>query len=546
MDYHQLIVLILTDKPLTTSRKISMYSARLSAQFIKYTIAVVIALAFNFISTAAQQVKIQKSKGAKSLNVIFFLTDDHRFDFMGFTGKVPWLQTPNMDKMAKEGVWVKNATVTTALCSPSRASILTGQYAHTHKVVDNFSPLPTDLIFFPQYLQKAGYRTALFGKWHMGNAGDQPQKGFHYWESFKGQGVYFNPLLNINGTHVQYEDSTYITDILTQHALDWLKKQDQKNPFFLFLSHKGVHDEFMPAPRHRGKYKSETINYPSTINVTASLNSKIFGDTLKSPTPAVADKDSSFNVKDIPKWVKAQRNSWHGVDFMYDGRVEFDEFYRRYCETLLSIDESLGALLSYLKQTGLDENTVVFYMADNGFLMGEHGLIDKRNMYSESHRVPLLIHAPGTIKGGFSLEQVIQNIDIAPTILEIAGLTLPAHMQGKSFYPLLREQPIVWRDKTFYEYYWEFSYPQTPTTFGVRMGRYKFVFYPGIWDISEFFDLQTDPEEKKNLYRVSVYQPMIAQLREELWKWLQETGGLQIPLKPIREFRIDHGLKGLL
>ena len=119
-------------------------------------------------------------------------------------------------------------------------------------------------------------------------------------------------------------------------------------------------------------------------------------------------------------------------------------------------------------------------------------------------------------------------------------------MQGKSFYPLLREQPIVWRDKTFYEYYWEFSYPQTPTTFGVRMGRYKFVFYPGIWDISEFFDLQTDPEEKKNLYRVSVYQPMIAQLREELWKWLQETGGLQIPLKPIREFRIDHGLKGLL
>lgn len=521
-----------------------MYSARLSAQYIRYTICVVMAVACNFISAAAQQLKIQKIKGGKPLNVIFFLTDDHRFDFMGFTGKVPWLQTPNMDKMAREGVWVKNATVTTALCSPSRASILTGQYAHTHTVVDNFSPLPPDLIFFPQYLQKAGYQTALFGKWHMGNTGDQPQKGFHYWESFKGQGVYFNPLLNINGTHVQYEDSTYITDILTQHALDWLKKQDQKSPFFLYLSHKGVHDEFMPAPRHRGKYKNETINYPSTINVTATSNSKIFGDTLKSPTPALAAKDSSFNIKDIPKWVQVQRNSWHGVDFMYDGRVEFDEFYRRYCETLLSIDESLGALLSYLKKTGLDENTVVFYMGDNGFLMGEHGLIDKRNMYSESHKVPLLIHAPGTIKGGFSLEQVIQNIDIAPTILEMAGLTTPVHMQGKSFYPILREQSIAWRDKTFYEYYWEFSYPQTPTTFGVRMGRYKFVFYPGIWDISEFFDLQTDPEEKKNLYRVAAYQPMIAQLREELWKWLQETGGLQIPLKPIRELRIDHGFKG--
>jgi N-acetylglucosamine-6-sulfatase len=172
------------------------------------------------------------------LNVVFILTDDHRHDAMGFTGRIPWLETPYMDKMAREGVWVKNATVTTALCSPSRASILTGQYAHTHTVVDNYAPMPANLRFFPEYLQQAGYQTAFFGKWHMGHQGDQPQKGFHHWESFVGQGVYFNPRLNINGKRIQYSDSTYITDLLAEHAADWIRKQKGK-PFFAYVSHKG-------------------------------------------------------------------------------------------------------------------------------------------------------------------------------------------------------------------------------------------------------------------------------------------------------------------
>ena len=481
----------------------------------------------------------------KPMNVIFFLTDDHRHDFIGFTGKVEWLQTPAMDKMAKEGVWAKNATVTTALCSPSRASILSGQYAHTHTVVDNFSPLPSNITFFPQYLQESGYQTAYFGKWHMGNVGDEPQKGFEHWESFKGQGVYYNPLLNINGKHVQYTDSTYITDLLTDHAINWMKTLDKERPFFVYISHKGVHDEFMPAPRHRGRYKNKKIEYPSTINLTATIDSKILGDPSKSPTAAMAAKDSTYNVKDIPRWVHTQRNSWHGVDFMYDGRVDFDDFYRRYCETLLSVDESLGSVINYIKEAGLDQNTVVIYMGDNGFLMGEHGLIDKRNMYNESHKVPLLVYSPGNFKPGLELEQVIQNIDIAPTILDLAGVKTPGQMQGNSFLPLLKQQNIAWRDKAYYEYYWEFSYPQTQTTFGVRKGRYKFIFYPGIWDISEFFDLETDPEEKNNLYRSSAYQKNIGELREELWDWLKQTGGMQIPLKPINELRIDHGYKGL-
>ena len=480
----------------------------------------------------------------KPMNIIFILTDDHRHDFMGFTGKVAWLQTPAMDKMAKEGVWLKNATVTTALCSPSRASILTGQYAHTHKVVDNFSALPDNLIFFPEYLQKAGYQTGFFGKWHMGNMGDEPQKGFHHWESFKGQGVYYNPLLNINGERIAFKDSSYITDLLTTHAIDWMRKQPKDRPFFMYVSHKGVHDEFTPALRHRGMYHGKPIEYASTINLTASPGSILRGDLKKSPTAALAKGDSNFNVTDIPAWVWKQRYSWHGVDFMYNGRVDFDDFYYRYCETLMAVDESVARIIKELEAKGEADNTMIVYMGDNGFLMGEHGLIDKRNMYEESQKVPLLVYAPGMKFKNHTIDPVIQNIDIAPTVLAAAGVDIPKQMQGQSFLPLLRGDSIAWRDKAFYEYYWEFSYPQTPTTLGVRAGNYKFIFYPGIWDISEFFDLSKDPEEKNNLYKHPAYQGEIAKLRKELWDWLHETGGMQIPLKPINEPRIDFANKG--
>jgi arylsulfatase A-like enzyme len=487
----------------------------------------------------------QRSAAPQRPNVIFILTDDHRHDFMGFTGKVPWLETPNMDRMAREGVWVRNATVTTALCSPSRASLLTGQYAHTHTVVDNFSPLPANLRFFPEYLQTAGYRTAFFGKWHMGNQDDQPQKGFHHWESFRGQGVYYNPVLNIDGKRVKYGDSAYITDLLTDHAIDWMNAQDPKKPFFLYLSHKGVHDNFLPARRHAGRYKGNPIRYPSTINLTAGPRSRMYGDTLTHPRAILAARDTTVNIRDIPEWVWRQRDSWHGVDYLYDGRVDFDDTYRRYCETLLGIDDNIGKVLDALKASGKDRNTVVIYMGDNGFLWGEHGLIDKRNMYDESQKVPMLVHGPGRYPGGTVLSQVVQNIDLAPTVLDMAGIPKPAQMQGESIQPLLRGEPVAWRDRAFYEYYWEFSFPQTPTTFGLRKGRYKFIWYHGIWDLSEFFDLEKDPEEKNNLYRHPAYQALIREYRTELWDWLEKTGGAQIPLKRILEQRGDHGYKGL-
>ncbi len=191
-------------------------------------------------------------KAHRPRNIIFILADDHRYDFMGFTGKVTGLKTPNLDRLANEGAHIQNAFVSTALCSPSRASILTGQYAHTHRVVDNFAPLPVGLRFFPQYLQKAGYKTAFLGKWHMGNTDDAPQPGFDYWLSFKGQGDYFNPTFNINGKQVTYKDSSNTTDLLTDYAIKWLGAQDKKKPFCLYLSHKAVHAMFEPTKRHRG------------------------------------------------------------------------------------------------------------------------------------------------------------------------------------------------------------------------------------------------------------------------------------------------------
>ena len=470
-----------------------------------------------------------KPGSTKPQNIIFILADDHRYDFMGFTGKVPGLQTPHMDRLAKEGAHIQNAFVSTALCSPSRASILTGQYAHTHTIVDNQAPLPPGLSFFPQYLQRAGYQTAFFGKWHMGNTEDEPQPGFHHWESFRGQGVYYNPTFNINGKQVVYQDSAYIADLLTQHAVGWMKQQDKKKPFFLYLSHKGVHAEFAPAKRHRGRYKNMAVHYPASMFLTATDTSNTW--PLRNKVATNPEVKQNVNLAGIPEWVKKQRYSWHGVDYMYHGRIPFDDFYRQYCETLLSVDESIGEVLNYLRKAGIDKNTLVIYMGDNGFSFGEHGLIDKRHAYEESMRVPLLMRYPDVIKPGTKITEVIQNIDIAPTILAVAGQATPKQMQGQSFLPLLQGQKIAWRDKAFYEYYWEYDFPQTPTVFAVRNGRYKYIRYQGIWDTNEFFDLQQDPLEMNNLIAQPEHQPAIKQMAGELYDWLESSGGMQVPLK---------------
>ncbi|MEM8568622.1 MAG: sulfatase [Bacteroidota bacterium] len=460
------------------------------------------------------------------MNVVFILSDDHRYDFMGFTGKVPFLKTPNMDRMAREGTHIQNAFVTTSLCSPSRASILTGQFSHRHQVIDNQSAIADSSTFFPQYLENAGYETAFFGKWHMGEHHARPRKGFTHWESFKGQGVYYNPTLNINGEEKSFGDSTYITDLLTEHAVDWIKGRDKEKPFFMYLSHKGVHSEFEPAQRHDDNYKNEAPSYPITM----------FPDNVTKDT---------YDFENVPEWVKKQRYSWHGVDYMYHGQMDFDTFYRKYTETLLSVDESIGEVISALEREGVLENTLVFYMGDNGFSFGEHGLIDKRQAYEESIRVPMLAFGGGKLLAEDSVEQLIQNIDIGPTVLAMAGLQKPPNMDGESFLQILKgETPAGWRERIYYEYFWERPFPQTPTVHAVRTDKYKFIRYYGLWDLNELYDLENDPYETQNLIRSPQHQEIAKKLRNDIFDWLEETGGMQIPLKRDRGVRFDHGYKG--
>jgi N-acetylglucosamine-6-sulfatase len=462
------------------------------------------------------------SRHSRRPNVILILTDDHRFDATGFMGH-PFLETPNMDRMAREGVHLSNAFVTTSLCSPSRASILTGLYAHNHGVIDNYNPVPTSLKFFPQYLREAGYETAFVGKWHMGGEHDEPQRGFHHWLSFKGQGTYWADGhgtsrvvpqtsydgFNINGKRVPQRG--YITDELTDYALEWLRQRTDERPYMMILSHKAVHSDFVPADRHRGRYASKPMPKPPTLENTAK------------------------NYQDKPMWLKNQRNSRHGVDFAYN-LEDFDlaAYYRRYCETLLAVDDSLGRILQYLEDRNELQSTVIVYMGDNGFQFGEHGLIDKRTAYEASIKVPLLVMCPGRFRAGSKISQTVANIDIAPTILDLAGVEPPKHFDGKSLVPLLRGEQIPWRDELLYEYYWERNYPHTPTTHAIQTDRYKLIRYHGIWDLDELYDMQSDPDETRNLSNSPTHQDIAKDLRKRLFGLLRETRGSSIPLLPDR------------
>ncbi len=462
-------------------------------------------------------------------NVVFILSDDHRYDFMGFTGKVPFLETPGMDRMATDGVHIRNGFVSTSLCSPSRASILTGQYAHNHRVVDNQSLVPEGTTFFPEYLQAAGYQTGFIGKWHMGEHHFGKRPGFDFWASFRGQGQYFNPVINFNGEEKAFTDSAYVTDVLTDYALEFLENRNEEKPFFLYLSHKGVHADFKPAPRHLGKYQNEEVAYPPSMFPPNHERATVTSE--------------EYDYENVPNWVKAQRISWHGVDYMYHGQINFDDFYKRYCETLLSVDESVNTVIDYLEKNGLLENTVVIYMGDNGFSFGEHGLIDKRQAYEESMRVPMLAMGGG-IPEGYKVDEVIQNIDIGPTVMDFAGVQKAENMDGNSFKDLLFQKQTDWRDTVYYEYFWERPFPQTPTVHAVRTSKYKFIRYHGIWDINELYDIENDPYEMKNLIRDTTYNEVAAGLRDALFKWLEETGGESMPLKKDYGKRFDHIYRG--
>lgn len=489
-------------------------------------------------TSSSSDLAIKRLPDVSPRNVIFILSDDHRYDYMGFLNTIPWLQTPNMDFMAQNGAYIQNAFVTTSLSSPSRASILTGLFSHEHTVVDNQAPLPDGLVFFPQYLQRAGYTTGFFGKWHMGDTDDSPQPGFDHWESFEGQGSYYNVKMNVNGKQIEYDPQEYVTDLLTDHAIGFIENNKEK-PFFVYLSHKSVHDPFMASTKHTDSYKDQTV--PKPVNFyTPNYGHHTIPSKDADGKPAKGP--GWYGSGRLPDWVKDQRESWHGVDYSYFGRTDWETEAKRYCETLTSMDESIGRILQYLRDNGMDKNTLVIYMGDNGFCWGEHGLIDKRTFYEASVRVPMLAYCPDIIEPGTVVKNMVQNIDIAPTVMEACGIAKAGQMRGESMLPLLEgKQPNDWRDRIYYEYYWEYDFPQTPTTFGVRTDKYKYIRYHGIWDTNELYDLENDPFETINLIASPEHQKTIEQLAHDLYSWLEETGGMNIPLKRTVKHRIgDH------
>ena len=422
-------------------------------------------------------------------NIVFVLVDDLRWDGLGCTGH-PFVQTPHIDRIAREGVLFRNAFVTTPLCSPARASFLTGRYAHAHGVRDNTdnAALSHRLVTFPKLLQDAGYRTAYVGKWHMGTD-DSPRPGFDRWVSFRGQGVFGNPPMNIDGKPVQSEG--YMTDLLGGHAADFLRQKHDK-PFCLYLAHKAIHGPFTPAERHKNDYSEQPVK--------RSPNAK---DTL-------AGKPALTRILD-------------GQPAVRPGGGSPDQLIRDQMRCMRSVDDSVGAVLKALEDTGRLDNTLVLFTSDNGYFWGEHALGDKRWAYEESVRIPMLARYPARIRAGSQIQQDVLNIDIAPTMLDLAGVRVPREIHGQSMLPLLGQNMPAWRDSFLAEYFQEERNPRVPTWQGVRAGRWKYVHYTQLEAMDELYDLEKDPGEMNNLIGDRAAKSVLDKLKGELARILKET-----------------------
>jgi N-acetylglucosamine-6-sulfatase len=452
---------------------------------------------------------------SKSPNIIFILQDDQRYDAIGCLGNPPWLRTPNMDRLVKQGLLFKNAFCTNSLCAPSRSSFLTGKYDNKTGVVDNFKKFPAENTVFPLLLQKAGYETAFVGKWHMGDM-NGPQPGFNKWVGFVGQGVYFDPVLNIDGKDGKY--TGYITDLLTDHAVGFIKKKREK-PFCLYLCHKAVHDFRDPAPRHAKLYEND--KYPLPPNARYDMKGKPNcvrerSDLLKGQVP----------LKTMDDW---------------------QNYTRKYYQCLAAVDDSVGRILKTLDEIGERENTIIVLAGDNGYFLGEHGLWDKRFAYEASMRIPMIVYFPKMIKPGSARDEMVLNIDFAPSMLDVAGLPIPSYMQGKSFKSLLEGKQVPWRQDFLYHYHVEIDLKKmtpkeradfdkkwrgqgldpspllVPENLAVRTKEWKYISYPGANETDELYNLKEDPYEMKNLISDPRHGEILGKLKKRMAQLVEET-----------------------
>jgi N-acetylglucosamine-6-sulfatase len=460
-------------------------------------------------------------------NVVFILTDDQRWDCLSCAAK-PYLgmKTPNLDRLAAEGAIFRNAFCTTSLCSPSRASMLSGLYAHSHKVINNFTDFPADMPSYPRQLKAAGYDTAYVGKFHMGEQSDEKRPGFDYWVSHTGQGQYYDTAFNVNGQRSVLKG--YYTHRVTEIAIDWLRRRHD-NPFLLILGHKAPHGPFVPEDKYKHLYDDVRIDYPQT----------------------------AFNLSGKPKWIEQRLDTWHGIygplygfrpdypDRTPEGVKAFGDFVRSYLGTIHSVDDSVGQVYRALQEIGQLDNTIVIFTTDNSFLLGEHGMIDKRTMHEESIRLPLLVRYPPRIKPGTAISEMVLNIDLAPSIVDLCSAQPLRNIHGRSFCPLLDRSAANWRTSWHYEYNYEKQFPYTPNVRGVRTAEWKYAHYPhgdGQPDRhkAELYNVKDDPQERTNLIDNPACAANLAELKAELARLMRETGALpdQMP--------IDEGIKAAL
>ncbi|MBL8179944.1 MAG: sulfatase, partial [Bryobacterales bacterium] len=380
-------------------------------------------------------------------NVVVVMTDDQRADCLGVAGH-PFLKTPHLDRLANEGARFANAFVTTSLCSPSRASFLSGLYAHTHGVQNNFTDYPAELPSYPRALQAAGYQTAYVGKWHMGEQSDESRPGFHYWASHKGQGKYNDTEFNVNGNRSVI--SGYYSHAVTNLAAEWLR-QSRNAPFLLIVGHKAPHGAWTPEPKYEHALDQVMVEKPKTAYST--LDGK-------------------------PAWVKERLKTWHGIEGPLYGTKDFDKFIRTYHSTIPSVDDSVGELYEVLRAKGELDNTVFVFCSDNGFLLGEHGSIDKRAMWEESIRIPFLIRYPELIEKPSVRQEMVLNLDLAPTLVDFCGAQALPQVHGRSLRRMLTMGDPGWRKYFLYEYNFETEFPYTPNVRGVRSQEWKYIHYP--------------------------------------------------------------------
>ena len=441
--------------------------------------------------------------GAQRPNFLFIYTDDQRFDALGVMQKeqgdaarFPWFQTPNLDRLAADGARFRSAFVVCSLCSPSRAAFLTGRYNHHNGIVNNHTAFPADSVTWPSLLRTAGYATGYVGKWHMdGQSGQRP--GFVYSASFVGQGRYVDCPFEVDGKATPTKG--WVDDVSTEFAIEFMKRQRDR-PFALIVGFKSAHGPFQPPPRLAEKYAVVEAKRVPNYDLPAIYKGKFDGGRPTGKAKKAGKK-------------AAEKNQATSAGPAIDGPNKM----RGYFGCLAAVDENVGKLLSALDELKLAENTVVVFTSDNGFYLGEHTLGDKRSAYDESLRIPLLVRCPmlGPTAQGKIIDQMALNIDLAPTFLDLAGVKVPAEMQGASWRPLLEGKPTPWRQSFFYEYFYERPFA-IPTLLAVRTAGAKLIKYPGHDDWTELFDLKADPYETKNLAGDPAAKELLARMQAEL------------------------------